>query len=79
MREIVDWLASLGCALVFEFPAPEDPMVQKLLAPKREGLHPDYEQGFVERCLHEAFDVRRTEQLGSGTRTLYFATPKAVA
>ena len=52
-------------------------MVQQLLARKREGLHPDYEHGFFERCLRQAFDVRRSEQLESGTRILYFATPKS--
>jgi hypothetical protein len=76
VREIVDWLASLGGAVAVEFPTREDPMVQKLLAPKRAGLHPDYERGFFERCLREAFDVRRTERLASDTRILYFATPK---
>ncbi|MDQ2983110.1 MAG: class I SAM-dependent methyltransferase [Actinomycetota bacterium] len=76
VRELVDWLAALGGALVIEFPTREDPMVQKLLAPKREGLHPDYERGFFESCLNEAFDVQRSEELGSGTRILYFATPR---
>lgn len=76
VREIIDWFASLGSALVIEFPTRDDRMVQKLLEPKRAGLHPDYDLEFFERCLHEAFDVRRTEQLGSGTRILYFATPK---
>jgi hypothetical protein len=61
---------------VIEFPTREDPMVKKLLAPKREGLHPDYERGFFERCLAEAFDVERSERLQSGTRVLYFARPK---
>ena len=78
VREIVDWLASLGGALLVEFPTREDPMVQKLLAPKRKGLHPDYERGFFERCLHEAFDVRQSEHLGSDTRILYFATPRGL-
>ena len=41
VREFVDWLASLGCSLVIEFPTREDPMVVKLLAGKRGGLHPD--------------------------------------
>jgi hypothetical protein len=50
---------------------------QKLLAPKRDGVHPDYGRGFFERYLHDAFDVRRSEQHGSGTRILYFATPGA--
>ena len=76
VAELVDWLASLGGALLVEFPTREDPMVQKLLAAKRQGLHADYERGFFERRLHEAFDVHRTEHLGSGTRTLYFATPR---
>jgi len=76
VKEFVDWLASLGCSLVIEFPTREDPMVQKLLAPKRDGLHPDYELGFFERCLGEAFEVERSERLESGTRVLYFARPK---
>jgi hypothetical protein len=76
VTEIVDWLASLGSALVIEFPTRDDPMVQKLLAPKREGLHPDYELEFFERTLNEAFEVQRSERLESGTRVLYFATPK---
>jgi SAM-dependent methyltransferase len=76
VREFVDWLASLGCSLVIEFPTREDPMVEKLLAPKREGLHPDYELENFERVLGDAFDVQRSERLQSGTRVLYFARPK---
>ena len=76
VKEFLSWLASLGSALVIEFPTREDPMVKKLLAPKRDGLHPDYELGFFERCLNEAFEVDRSERLESGTRVLYFARPK---
>jgi SAM-dependent methyltransferase len=76
VREVIDWLASLGCSVVIEFPTREDPMVEKLLSRKREGLHPDYELGYFERCLAEAFDVERRERLASGTRLLYFARPK---
>jgi SAM-dependent methyltransferase len=76
VKEFVDWLASLGSALVIEFPTREDPMVKKLLAPKREGLHPDYELDLFERTLKEAFEVERSERLESGTRVLYFARPK---
>jgi SAM-dependent methyltransferase len=76
VKEFVDWLASLGSALVIEFPTREDPMVQKLLAPKRDGLHPDYELEYFERVLGEAFEVERSERLESGTRVLYFARPK---
>jgi hypothetical protein len=76
VKEFIDWLASLGSALVIEFPTREDPMVKKLLAPKRAGLHPDYELGYFERTLNEAFAVERSERLESGTRVLYFARPK---
>jgi hypothetical protein len=76
VSEVVDWLAGLGAALVIEFPTREDAMVQKLLAPKRTGLHPDYELGFFERCLAGAFTVERSERLGSGTRVLFLARPK---
>jgi len=76
VKEFVDWLSSLGCSLVIEFPTREDPMVKKLMAPKRDGLHPDYELGFFERCLGETFEIERSERLESGTRVLYFAHPK---
>jgi SAM-dependent methyltransferase len=76
VKEFIGWLASLGSALVIEFPTREDPMVKKLLAPKRDGLHPDYELGYFERTLGEFFEVERSERSGSGTRVLYFARPK---
>jgi len=76
VSEFIDYLASLGSSLVIEFPTRDDPMVQKLLGPKREGLHPDYDRGFFERTLADAFDVERSEELESGTRVLYFARPK---
>jgi len=75
VREVVDWFASLGSALIVELPTPEDPMVQKLLRAKRPGLHTDYDRDHFETCLRGAFDVQRTECLDSGTRILYFATP----
>jgi hypothetical protein len=76
VREFVDWLAGLGCSLVIEFPTREDPMVKRLLSGKRQEEHTDYELGYFERVLAEAFDVERRERLGSGTRVLYFARPK---
>ena len=79
VKEFVGWLASLGTALVIEFPTREDPMVKKLLGPKREGLHPDYERENFERVLAAAFDVERRERLQSGTRLLYFARPKGAS
>jgi len=76
VAEFVDWLAELDTSLVIEFPTREDPMVKKLMAPKRDGLHPDYERESFEAVLSGAFDVERRERLESGTRLLYFARPK---
>jgi SAM-dependent methyltransferase len=76
VREVVDWLASLGSAVVVEFPTRDDRQVQRLLAAKRDDLHGDYDRDFFERCLSDAFDVERTEALAGGTRLLYFAHPR---
>jgi SAM-dependent methyltransferase len=76
MAEVVDWLADLGAALVVEFPTREDPMVQALLARKPRTPHADYDRANFEHCLASAFDVRRSEELASGTRVLYFVTPR---
>lgn len=76
LREVVDWLASLGGSLVVEFPHREDQMVQTLLAGKRDDLHGDYDRAAFERLLAAAFDVERRETSSAGTRTLYFARPR---
>jgi SAM-dependent methyltransferase len=77
LDQIVDWLASLGGELVVELPTRDDPMVQRLLAAKREGLHADYHRSSFERLLGEAFSVERVEGLAGGTRQLYHALPRA--
>jgi hypothetical protein len=76
VSEYVDWLRSLESEVVIEFVRREDPMVKQLLAAKREETHPDYDEAFFERCLGEAFTVQRREELPSGTRVLYHATPR---
>jgi ribosomal protein L11 methylase PrmA len=76
LTEVVDWLAEMGAAVVVEFPTRADPMVQALLARKPRTPHVDYDRASFERGLAAAFDVRRTEELASGTRVLYFATPR---
>ena len=75
VREIVDWLASLGGTVVVEFPQRSDPMVKRLLAAKRDGAHGDYDREHFERCLREAFAVERRLELPSGQRVLYEARP----
>jgi SAM-dependent methyltransferase len=77
VRDFVGWLASLETALVIEFPTRDDPQVRGLLGAKREGMHADYERGWFERCLDDAFDVERSETLASGNRVLYFSRPKS--
>ena len=77
LGQIVDWLASLGGELVIEFPTRADPMVEALLARKREGLHGDYERDVFEALLRKAFAVERVEELADGTRELYHARPNA--
>jgi hypothetical protein len=74
VRELLDWLHSLGAALVIEFPDRDDPMVRRLLSGKREGSNPDYERAAFERALAERFTVDRSEPV-SETRMLYEARP----
>jgi hypothetical protein len=76
VSELLDWLRSLGSALVIEFPDRSDPMVQRLLGGKREGSNPDYERAVFERALSERFTIERSAAV-SETRTLYEARPAA--
>ena len=74
--ELVAWLRGLGARVVIEFADREDSMVARLLAAKREEVHEGYGRETFERALGEGFEVERREELGSGTRTLYLATPR---
>jgi hypothetical protein len=76
VRELLDWLRSLGTALVIEFPDRADPMVQRLLGGKRDGSNPDYERAAFERALEERFAIDRSTPV-SETRTLFEAHPRA--
>jgi hypothetical protein len=76
VREFLDWLRSLGTALVIEFPDRADPMVRRLLSGKREGSNPDYEKSEFEQALEERFAIDRSAPV-SETRTLYEAHPRA--
>ena len=73
LAELLDWLRSLGGALVVEFVEPEDGMARRLLAAKREGSHPDYRRDVFERLLDERFTVERSVELAAGRRVLYLA------
>ena len=76
LPEFVQWLGSLGSALVIEFVTKDDPMVKKLLRNKTD-IYDDYEVEVFESCLSESFRVERRETLHRGTRRLYFAVPSS--
>ena len=75
LRELVGWLADIGSELVVEFPHREDVMVKRLLTRKHEGAHPDYTRTDFEDVLRSRFEVLRSVELPSRTRTLYHASP----
>jgi hypothetical protein len=75
-EELVAWLRGLGARLVIEFADRDDPMVKRLLAAKRAETHESYAREEFERALAAAFEVERSEELASGTRTLYLARPR---
>ena len=75
LKEFVDWLAELGGALIIEFVTRDDPMVKTLLQNKADH-YTDYDLAYFERCLSEAYDIRKREPLETKTRILYFAHSK---
>ncbi|HEX4070876.1 MAG TPA: hypothetical protein VHX68_06885 [Planctomycetaceae bacterium] len=74
LAEVVDWLASFRAEVILEFPSKNDPMVQALLRNKRD-QYDDYSRESLEAELRRDFDLRLTESLPSGERTLYHAVP----
>jgi SAM-dependent methyltransferase len=76
LHEFVDWLAGLGGDLVIEFVTKDDAMVKTLLRNK-DDQYTDYEQAHFEARLGARFEILRQETIQSGTRTLYFARPRA--
>ena len=69
------WLRGLESELVIEFPDRGDPMVERLLGAKRADSHPDYRRDVFEALLGSMFRIVDSDELESGTRTLYHATP----
>jgi hypothetical protein len=76
MAEFIGWLENLRTSLVIEFVTKADPMVKALLR-NRPDCDADYEPHVFEHVLENAFRVERREALQSGTRILYYATPKS--
>lgn len=76
VREVIDWLASLGGELILEFPSKRDDMVRALLRNKRD-QYDDYSLENVEHELLKHFEIRLRESLPSGERTLIHAVPNS--
>jgi hypothetical protein len=76
LGELVAWLASLTDNLLIEWVDRGDPMVERLLLNK-EDLFSEYERDNFEAVLGSHFEIRRRQELGSGTRVLYLAGAKS--
>ncbi|MFQ5584489.1 MAG: SAM-dependent methyltransferase, partial [Calditrichia bacterium] len=75
LKSFVQWLASLGGAVIIEYITKDDPMVKVLLQNKKDNFS-DYSQDNFESNLTSFFDLKTSQSLESGTRIIYFATPK---
>ena len=73
--EVLDLLVDLGSEVVIEFPTERDPMVERLVRNKREGVHAGYSLERFDHEVAERFTVRRREELASGTRVLFHLAP----
>jgi ribosomal protein L11 methylase PrmA len=75
MANFVRWLADLGTGLVIEFVGRDDEMTETLLRNK-DDQYDDYRRDVFEALLSEHFDVRDSETLKGGKRSIYFAVPR---
>ena len=76
VADFLQWARDMGTTLLIEFPKRTDPMVRALLANKHEGANPDYEETNFERELEKRFTIERREELPSGDRILFLASPR---
>jgi hypothetical protein len=74
LADFLDWLASLGAAVVIEYVGRDDEMVQALLA-NREDQYDDYTPESFRSLLSERFRLRDEAPLKGGKRTIFFAEP----
>jgi len=73
---VIDWFADLDAAVVLEFVAPDDPMVQGLTANKRpHEIHRDYTEDDLRRYLAGRFTIEDEQELPGGTRRLFALRP----
>ena len=74
LADFIDWLSSLGTAVVIEFVGRGDEMVQALLA-NREDQYDDYTAETFRALLAARFRIRDELPLKDGRRTIFFAEP----
>ena len=77
LADFVDWLRSLGSAVVIEFVGRDDEMVKTLLA-NREDQYDDYDPANFRNLLSGSFDIIEEGSLKEGSRTMFFAEPRSV-
>jgi hypothetical protein len=71
---VIDWIASLGSEVVFEWVPIEDPMSQRLTANKRRSeVHADYDEESLRRYLDGRFEIK--EEMPLEGRRLFHLIP----
>ncbi len=76
LRSVIDWFVDLGASVVFEWVAPDDPMVLGLTANKKpHEIHVDYNEESLRGYLAEGFTIEREVEVPGGTRRLFELRP----
>ena len=70
LARIARFFNNICQSLIIEFVPKSDPMVQKLLATRKD-IFPDYTQSVFEKEFQAFFKIIRSEQVGDSNRTLY--------
>jgi ribosomal protein L11 methylase PrmA len=74
LAEVIDWLATLGAEVVFEWVPPDDPMARRIAVNKRpHEIHPDYNEESLRALLRDRFVIRSEAPLEQ--RTLFHLSP----
>ena len=76
LADFVGWLAGLQSRVIFEFVAPDDPMVKMLTANKRpHEIHGDYTEEALRGYLARTFEIEREMLLPGEQRRLFALRP----
>jgi len=70
LARIARFFNNICQSLIIEFVPKSDPMVQKLLATRKD-IFPDYTQSVFEKEFQAFFKIIRSKQVGDSNRTLY--------